>query len=129
MDLNKLTQKSQEAMQQAQDLAVERGHQEVDTIHLLSAHRDLTRRQHRRVGLAVPGVAGRRRRGLLEPHVAFLREVVPVAIADLVERLHEQPTAKPGLIAVLQPRQRLQQLATDRLHEVARRFPRTQRTA
>ena len=37
MDLNKLTQKSQEAVQAAQDTAVERGHQQVDTVHLLTA--------------------------------------------------------------------------------------------
>ena len=37
MDLNKLTHKSQEAMQSAQDSALERGHQEVDTVHLLEA--------------------------------------------------------------------------------------------
>jgi len=37
MDINKLTQKSQEAMQQAQNLALKRGHQEVDGEHLLLA--------------------------------------------------------------------------------------------
>lgn len=37
MDLNKLTQKSQEAVAAAQALAVERGHNEVDVEHLLSA--------------------------------------------------------------------------------------------
>jgi len=37
MDINKLTQKSQEAMQQAQNLALKRGHQEVDGEHLLQA--------------------------------------------------------------------------------------------
>ncbi len=37
MDLNKLTQKSQEAVAAAQELAVARQHQEVDTEHLLSA--------------------------------------------------------------------------------------------
>ena len=37
MDLSKLTQKSQEALAAAQDLAVRRGHQEVDAEHLLSA--------------------------------------------------------------------------------------------
>ncbi|MBI5153836.1 AAA family ATPase, partial [Candidatus Poribacteria bacterium] len=37
MDINKLTQKSQEAIAAAQSLAVERGHQEVDAEHLLAA--------------------------------------------------------------------------------------------
>jgi len=37
MDINKLTQKTQEALQQAQNLAVERGHQAVDAEHLLLA--------------------------------------------------------------------------------------------
>ena len=37
MDLNKLTQKSQEAVQQAQTLAVRMGHQELDTEHLFLA--------------------------------------------------------------------------------------------
>lgn len=37
MDLNKLTQKSQQALQQAQDRATELGHQEVDGEHLVSA--------------------------------------------------------------------------------------------
>ena len=37
MDLNKLTQKSQEAVAAAQELAVTRQHQEVDAEHLLSA--------------------------------------------------------------------------------------------
>jgi ATP-dependent Clp protease ATP-binding subunit ClpB len=37
MDLNKLTQKSQEAFQAAQTLAVRHGHQEVDSDHLLAA--------------------------------------------------------------------------------------------
>ncbi|MCZ6728061.1 MAG: AAA family ATPase, partial [Acidobacteria bacterium] len=37
MDLSRLTQKSQEALNRAQELAVRRQHQEVDTEHLLSA--------------------------------------------------------------------------------------------
>ncbi|MEQ8768668.1 MAG: ATP-dependent chaperone ClpB [Planctomycetota bacterium] len=37
MDMNRLTQKSQEALQQAQSLAIAKGHQEVDTEHLLAA--------------------------------------------------------------------------------------------
>ena len=37
MDPNKLTQKSQEALHEAQNLAVQRGHQEVDAEHLLLA--------------------------------------------------------------------------------------------
>ncbi len=36
MDLNRLTQKSQEALQEAQNLAIARGHQEVDGEHLLT---------------------------------------------------------------------------------------------
>ena len=37
MDLSKLTQKSQEAIQLAQDSALRHGHQQADTIHLLHA--------------------------------------------------------------------------------------------
>lgn len=37
MDLNRLTQKSQEALAQAQNIAVERGHQEIEGEHLLIA--------------------------------------------------------------------------------------------
>ena len=37
MDMNKLTQKSQEAVQQAQDMALRYGHQEVDGEHLLAS--------------------------------------------------------------------------------------------
>ena len=37
MDLNKLTQKSQEAVQQAQAIAPRYGHQEVDGEHLLAS--------------------------------------------------------------------------------------------
>ncbi|MBU1003778.1 MAG: ATP-dependent chaperone ClpB [Proteobacteria bacterium] len=37
MDLNKFTQKSQEAISQAQDIAVRNGHQQVDAEHLLLA--------------------------------------------------------------------------------------------
>jgi len=37
MDPNKLTQKSQAALSEAQNLAISRGHQQVDTLHLLYA--------------------------------------------------------------------------------------------
>jgi ATP-dependent Clp protease ATP-binding subunit ClpB len=37
MDINKMTQKMQEAVMRAQSLAVENNHQEIDTIHLLLA--------------------------------------------------------------------------------------------
>src|SRR5690606_32927419 len=37
MDMNRLTEKSQAALQNAQSIAVRHGHQEVDTIHLLAA--------------------------------------------------------------------------------------------
>jgi ATP-dependent Clp protease ATP-binding subunit ClpB len=37
MDINRLTQKSQEAFQSAQGLALRHGHQEVDSDHLLAA--------------------------------------------------------------------------------------------
>ena len=37
MDLNRLTQKSQQALAAAQDLAIEHGHTEVDGEHLLTA--------------------------------------------------------------------------------------------
>ncbi|MBI5440330.1 MAG: hypothetical protein HY900_03860, partial [Deltaproteobacteria bacterium] len=37
MDLNRLTQKSQEALAEAQKIAIQRAHQEVDGEHLLLA--------------------------------------------------------------------------------------------
>ncbi len=37
MDMNRLTQKTQEALVQAQSLAIEHGHQEIDSEHLLAA--------------------------------------------------------------------------------------------
>jgi ATP-dependent Clp protease ATP-binding subunit ClpB len=37
MDINRMTQKSQEALQSAQGLALRHGHQEVDSDHLLLA--------------------------------------------------------------------------------------------
>lgn len=37
MDINKMTQKSQQALQKAQNLAIEHGHQEIASEHLLSA--------------------------------------------------------------------------------------------
>lgn len=37
MDINKFTQKSQQALSDAQDIAIRNGHQEVDSLHLLSA--------------------------------------------------------------------------------------------
>ena len=37
MDFNKLTQSNQQALQQAQSMAIDRGHQGVDTEHLLLA--------------------------------------------------------------------------------------------
>ncbi|MBU1108947.1 MAG: ATP-dependent chaperone ClpB [Candidatus Riflebacteria bacterium] len=37
MDINKMTQKSQEALQAAQNLAIQHGHQEITTEHMLSA--------------------------------------------------------------------------------------------
>lgn len=37
MDINKMTQKSQEALQKAQNIAIEHGHQEITSEHLLTA--------------------------------------------------------------------------------------------
>ncbi|NCB38221.1 MAG: hypothetical protein EOM80_05565, partial [Erysipelotrichia bacterium] len=37
MDINKMTQKSQEALQKAQNIAIEHGHQEIGSEHLLAA--------------------------------------------------------------------------------------------
>ncbi|OGK07164.1 MAG: ATP-dependent chaperone ClpB [Candidatus Riflebacteria bacterium GWC2_50_8] len=37
MDINKMTQKSQEALQTAQNIAIQHGHQEINTEHMLSA--------------------------------------------------------------------------------------------
>jgi len=58
MDLNKTTQKVQEAMQAAQAMALRYGHQEVDGEHLLAALLDqsdgLTPRLLERLGVAVP---------------------------------------------------------------------------
>lgn len=57
MDLSKLTQKAQEALQAAQSLTVRHGHQEVDTDHLLAALLDqkegLIPRLLERAGIAV----------------------------------------------------------------------------
>src|ERR1035437_6713787 len=63
MDLNKTTQKVQEAMQAAQALALRYGHQEVDGEHLLAALLDqsdgLAPRLLERLGVAVPALKAR----------------------------------------------------------------------
>jgi ATP-dependent Clp protease ATP-binding subunit ClpB len=74
MDLNKLTQKSQEAVQDAQSLGVRYGHQEVDTTHLLMALLD------QEAGL-VPRVFER----------------AGVAVASLVEATQTELKRKPGV--------------------------------
>ena len=56
MDLNRLTEKTQEALQRAQALATRRNHQGVDVEHLLAALLD------EREGLATAMLAGRRDR-------------------------------------------------------------------
>src|SRR6202023_893730 len=51
MDINRMTQKSQEALQSAQGLALRHGHQEVDSDHLLLALLE----QPRRPSVSGPG--------------------------------------------------------------------------
>ncbi|MEI7437820.1 MAG: Clp protease N-terminal domain-containing protein, partial [bacterium] len=68
MDLNKLTQKAQEAVQAAQSEAVKRGHQEVDGEHLLYAllaqEDGLTSRLMTRMGVSAPTLQARLEEGL-----------------------------------------------------------------
>ncbi len=68
MDLNKLTQKSQEALQQAQTLAVRLGQQEVDSEHLLAAlladAEGLVPRLFERMGIQTAALASELERAL-----------------------------------------------------------------
>ncbi len=92
MDLNRLTQKSQEALSAAQTLAAERGHQEVDVEHLLVAL------------LAAPeGLA---------PRLLARLEVDPAALAASLDAgLSRRPKVsgggEPGKIYLTQRLQRL----------------------
>src|SRR5688572_7214982 len=77
MDLNRLTQKSQEALQSAQTLSVRSGHQEVDVEHLLAAL------------LAQPDG--------LAPRLLQRMEVAPGALAaDLGRELERRPRVSGG---------------------------------
>lgn len=63
MDLNKMTQKAQQAIQLARELSIRFGHQQVDVEHLLSALLDqedgLVLRLLERLGVAIPSLKAR----------------------------------------------------------------------
>jgi ATP-dependent Clp protease ATP-binding subunit ClpB len=99
MDFNKLTQKSQEAVQAAQTEAVRRGHQQVDAEHLLSAL------------LASPeGLAPKLLQKMDVPVESFAQELDTV-----LERLPSVsgPGVEPGKILVTQRFQKLFVVAED----------------
>ncbi|MEM9791139.1 MAG: AAA family ATPase, partial [Planctomycetota bacterium] len=78
MDFNRLTQKSQQAFQQAQSIAVKRGHQAVDNDHLLLA---LVEQQD----------------GLIPRLLDKLNRPADVVIAELTRRLDARPAVSgPG---------------------------------
>ncbi|MDY0261078.1 ATP-dependent chaperone ClpB [Syntrophotalea acetylenica] len=68
MDINKMTQKTQEALQSAQDIALKRGHVEVDGEHLLAALLEqqggLVPRLLQKMNVQVPGLAAALRQEL-----------------------------------------------------------------
>ena len=93
MDINKLTQKSQEALQAAQSIGVQRGHQEVDGEHLL---------------LALIQQEG----GLVPRLFEKLNRPVDVIAAELERNLNKRPSvshggAQPGQVAISQQTQRI----------------------
>jgi len=96
MDINKLTQKSQEALQAAQSIAVKYGHQEVDGEHLLLA---LVQQEA----------------GLVPRLFEKLNRPVDVIIAELDRTLGKRPSvsqggpgsAGPGQVAISQQTQRI----------------------
>ena len=93
MDINKLTQKSQEALQAAQSIGVQRGHQEVDGEHLL---------------LALIQQEG----GLVPRLFEKLSRPVDVIAAELERNLNKRPSvshggAQPGQVAISQQTQRI----------------------
>jgi ATP-dependent Clp protease ATP-binding subunit ClpB len=96
MDFNKLTQKTQEAVQQAQNLAVEFGHQAVDAEHLLLT---LCRQEE----------------GLVPRLFEKLGRPADVIAAELDRDLHRRPKvsgtgATPNQVAITSP---LQQVFVD----------------
>lgn len=68
MDINKMTQKTQEALQSAQDIALKRGHVEVDGEHLLAALLEqqggLVPRLLQKMNVQVPGLTAALRQEL-----------------------------------------------------------------
>ncbi|MEO0965524.1 MAG: ATP-dependent chaperone ClpB [Planctomycetota bacterium] len=89
MDFNRLTQKSQQAFQQAQTIAVQRGHQAVDNDHLLLA---LCTQQD----------------GLIPRLLDKLNRPADVLVAELTRRLDARPSVSgpgtaPNQVAVTQP--------------------------
>ncbi|MCP3960667.1 MAG: AAA family ATPase, partial [bacterium] len=98
MDMNKLTQKSQEAVQSAQALAVRHGHQEVDGEHLLATLLD---------------------EGSLVARLLEKMDVEPVALRQVVSRELERrpqvggPGAESGKIFVTRRFQQLMLAAED----------------
>ncbi len=93
MDLNRLTQKSQEAVLEAQNTAVRHGHQEVDVEHLALAllHQE---------------------EGLFPRLLQRMNVPVPALVIDLEQEMQKRPRvsgpgAEPGRILVTQGFQRL----------------------
>jgi ATP-dependent Clp protease ATP-binding subunit ClpB len=81
MDFNKLTQKTQQAFQQAQSIAIERGHQAVDNDHLL---------------LALCQQAD----GLIPRLLDRMKRPADVVVAELNRRLDKRPSVSgPGVAA------------------------------
>ena len=88
MDINKLTQKSQEALQAAQNIAVQRGHREVDVEHFLLALCEQTE-------------------GLVAKLLAKMNRLADVVAAELKRELDRRPSVsgpgvEPGTVAVTQ---------------------------
>ncbi len=93
MDINKFTQKSQEALQAAQAIGVQRGHQEVDAEHLL---------------LALIQQEG----GLVARLFEKLGRPADVIVAELERQLDKRPSvshggAGPGQVSISQQTQRI----------------------
>ncbi len=103
MDMNKLTQKSQEAFHQAQATAVRFGHNEVDTEHLLFA-------------------LGEQSEGLI-PRLLERMDIDPAAFTGAIQQALEKrpsvsgPGAEPGKVFVTQ---RLSKLLVDAEKEASR---------
>lgn len=103
MDLNRLTQKSQEALNAAQELAVRRQHQEVDAEHLLMALLD-------QEGGLVPS--------LLARMDVRDRDLAAAVEAELAKRPQVTGSAEPGKIYITQRLQRLLVEAQDAAHRL-----------